>query len=200
MTSFTEDELIPISALQHYVYCPRQCALIHVEQAFEDNVYTQRGNILHENVDKYGVNENSDTKVVRAMSLFSYSYGLAGRADVVEFKSAELVYPVEYKTGNQKGKLHDRIQLTAQAFCLEEMFKIKINEGFIFWDGTKKREKVIISSELRNKTEEIIVAVRQMINNYCVPLPIYDKKCSKCSLFNICQPELISNINGHKSI
>ena len=116
-----DDEALPLSALQHWAYCPRQCGLIHLEQAFDDNLHTQRGNAVHAQVDRPGFDLRRGLRVERALPLFSDRLGLVGKADTVEFEPDGTPYPVEYKHGRKREKRHDDIQLAAQAMCLEEM-------------------------------------------------------------------------------
>jgi CRISPR-associated exonuclease Cas4 len=189
-----EDDYVLISSLQHYLYCPRQCALIHQEQEFIDNVFTQRGNQLHELVDIPGARTRNGWRLERALPLMSKQYRIVGRADLVEISPSGVPFPVEYKAGNQAGKLHDRVQLAAQALCLEEMFEVAVEEGAIFWAGTQHRESVPITPELRAQTKDAIRAVIALLRVQTIPAPVFDKKCRNCSLYDLCQPELLTNI------
>jgi CRISPR-associated exonuclease Cas4 len=193
-----EDSWIMISALQHFIYCPRQCALIHIEQVFSENVFTMRGHANHERVDDSTVNTGGGKRVVRALPLYSRLYGLSGRADVVEFFDTGQVIPVEYKSGNQAGKLHDRVQLAAQAFCLEEMFCKKIETGAIYWIGSKQRETIVLDAELRATTKEIIDQTTNLLRQERMPPAVYDRRCDNCSLYELCQPEILTQIKSKK--
>ena len=195
-----EDDYVLISSLQHYLYCPRQCALIHQEQEFIDNLFTQRGNQLHELVDIPGVQLRKGWRVERALPLVSKLFRIVGKSDLVEISPAGIPLPVEYKAGNQMGKLHDRVQLTAQALCLEEMFEVPVEEGAIFWAGTQRREPISISPELRLQTEDAIRQVGTLLRGQTIPAPVFDKKCRHCSLYDLCQPELLTNLGRQEDI
>lgn len=183
---------IMISALQHYAYCPRQCALIHLEQVFKENEFTIKGHISHKRVHEEQETKESST----AMTLWSVQYGLIGRSDKVEWvKGAPR--PVEHKYGrkNKSVKLPDEVQLCAQAFCLEEMFNIKIKEADIFYVSSHKREKVVVNDTLREKTLKIIDQTRGMLLSKKIPRPVNDARCNNCSLNEICMPSIISSSN-----
>jgi len=187
-----EVELVPISALQHYSYCPRQCALIHVEQAWDDNVHTLRGEAVHATVDTPGSAIAGDLRVERALPLWSRRLGLAGRADVVEFLADGTPYPVEYKQGRRRPKDHDDLQLAAQALCLEEMTGRAVPAGAIFHHGSRRRREVPITPELRARVETIVAAVRGLLQAGRLPPPVHDERCRACSLCDVCQPEALS--------
>lgn len=181
-------EEIMISALQHYAYCPRQCALIHIEQVFSENEYTMKGNLSHNQVHK----EKNSLTESSSMTLWSDTYGIIGRSDKIEWhKNAPI--PVEYKFGrvNKTTKLPDEIQLCAQALCLEEMFQLKIDRGEIFYVSSQKRRLVQFSDALRQKTIETIKSVRELINKGVLPKPVNDHRCDKCSLIEICIPNVL---------
>lgn len=189
-------ELHPImlSALQHYSYCPRQCALIHQEQIFEDNVFTIRGHLAHERVDSGESGMEYGVRVERALPLFSERYGLTGKADVVEFLIDGTPYPVEYKQGKRQQKLHDEVQLAAQALCLEEMTGKTVPEGAIYQHKSRRRRVVAITEALRAYTIELIQQVRQLIVTEHMPAPTTDKAlCRGCSLIDACQPQLVGS-------
>jgi len=179
---------IAISALEHYAYCPRQCALIHVEQAFEDNVHTARGQAVHRLVDTPGYEIKSGVKVERALPLWSERLGLIGKADLVEFHPDGTIFPVEFKHGRKREKLHDDIQLAAQAMCLEEMMQVTVAGGAIYHASSRRRREVEISAVLRAAVEEAVKAIRNMIAQRQIPPPVHDKRCRECSLLDICQP------------
>ncbi len=192
---FTEEDLIMISALQHYVYCPRQCALIHVEDVWHENVFTVRGDILHEKVDTDTYETRGTKKTVRGLRIHSFKYGIVGRCDVVEFretKAGEEVLPVEFKSGEPKENISDKVQLCAQALCLEEMLNTTITRGTFFYGKIRRRDIIEIDKKLRSQTEEIIDAVRDIISKKAVPVAEYAAKCRNCSLYSICQPKAMN--------
>ena len=182
-----------LSALQHYSYCPRQCALIHQEQSFEDNEFTLRGQRAHHRVDSGEISVEDGVRVVRSLPLYSEKLGLTGKADVVEFLSDGTPYPVEYKQGRRHKRDHDDIQLAAQAICLEEMMGRAVNEGAIYHHKSKRRRVVRITAELRSEVERLTQAVRSLLVNDTMPPPVDDPAlCRACSLHDLCQPELVS--------
>jgi len=185
------DEVIdvPISALEHYSYCPRQCALIHVEQTFEENLFTVRGQIAHERVDTAGDTVERGVKVARGIPLWSERLGLRGKADLVEFRPVG-PYPVEYKLGRRAG-IHPDLQLCAQALCLEEMLEQTVPRGAIFYQGTHRRREVEFDAELRSVTERAIEAVREMLSAQSLPPAANDARCPRCSLLNACLPHVV---------
>jgi CRISPR-associated exonuclease Cas4 len=178
-------EPIPISALEHFSYCPRQCALIHVEQVFEDNVFTERGHIAHRRVDQPGLTDGS---IRFAVTLWSDRLGLIGRADAVEFRGDDVV-PVEHKVGEKRNWVHERYQLCAQALCLEEMLGCRVREGAIFYRASQRRMRVPITPALRQETEALIADVRLTLTRAALPPPVADARCTHCSLKMICLPE-----------
>ena len=184
---------IAISALQHYAYCPRQCALIHVEQVFDDNVYTARGQAVHRLVDTPGYEIKAGVKVERALPLWSDRLGLIGKADVVEFHPGGAVFPVEFKHGRKREKIHDDIQLGAQAMCLEDMLGVSVPLGAIYHASSRRRREVAITPELRGTVEATVNAVRQMIAQGVLPPPVNDERCRACSLIDACQPAALAD-------
>ncbi len=183
---------VPISAVEHFSYCPRQCGLIHVEQTFDENLYTVRGHLLHEVVDA-GMGESSrGVRVLRALPLWSERYGLIGKADVVELRPAG-PYPIEYKSG-RRGGIHADLQLCAQAFCLEEMFGQVVPTGSIYQHAERRRREVMLDERLRTHTAEAIEGVRGLLQRQVVPPPITDRRrCRWCSLREACLPGLVSD-------
>lgn len=186
------DDPIPLSALQHWSYCPRQCALIHVEQAFADNVYTARGNAAHAKVDEPRAELAGTVRIERAMPLWCYRLGLVGRADLVEFDVHGTPYPVEYKHGPRRQRIHDDLQLAAQALCLEEMTGKPVPLGAIYHFSSRRRREVVVDAALRRKVEEATVAVRGMFTAGNLPPPVNDARCRHCSLIELCQPEILA--------
>ena len=195
-----EDRYVAISALQHWSYCPRQCALIHLEQAFAENVHTLRGQAVHARVDTPGLEVRAGLRIERALPLWSERLGLAGKADVVEFLPDGTPYPVEYKHGRRREKLHDDLQLAAQALCLEEMTGRAVPEGALFYASSKRRREVRIDAALRRAVEEAVASVRAMLESGRLPPPVNDRRCKECSLIDICQPALVAGSAQRRAI
>ena len=189
---------ILISALQHWAYCPRQCALIHVEQVFEDNLFTQRGQALHKRVDDPGFELRNGLRVERALPLFCDRLGLLGKADIVEFMPEGTPYPVEYKHGSRHKRADiaacDDLQLAAQALCLEEMFGKSVPEGALYYASSRRRRVVTIDEALRLKVEMALAGVRQLFLDKALPAPLNDDHCRACSLRDLCQPEALAQV------
>lgn len=191
-----EPEKIPLSALQHWQYCPRQCGLIHLEQAFDENVHTLRGQAVHAKVDKPGVETAKGVRVERAMPLWQDELGLVGKADVVEFLPGGVPYPVEYKHGSRNKAADiaacDDIQLAAQALCLESMLGKTVGEGAIYYATSKRRRVVQVTTQLRADVVQTAHAIRQMLASGKLPPPLgadqATKRCKACSLLERCQP------------
>jgi len=186
-----------LSALQHWSYCPRQCALIHLEQAFDENVHTMRGNAVHERVDTAGFETFEGVRSERALPVWSDRLGLVCKCDVVEFHPDGRIYPVEYKHGKMREKNHDDIQLAAQAMCLEEMFGKPVTQGAIYHHTSRRRREVAITPELRWQVEEIVAAIRAMLASGKLPPPANDARCKECSLNEICQPQAMAASSSH---
>jgi CRISPR-associated exonuclease Cas4 len=184
------DDPIMISALEHWSYCPRQCALIHVEQTFDENLYTLRGQAVHKRVDEPVVEEQAGVRIERALPLWSKSLGLVGKADVVEFHGG-MPYPVEYKHGPHREQEHDDLQLCAQALCLEEMTGQAVPRGAIYHHSSRKRREVECTSELRAQVVQAIQAIRRMLADKQLPPPVNDHRCTKCSLQESCMPAVV---------
>lgn len=183
-----EDALVPVSALQHYLFCPRQCALIHVERLWAENGATAEGRILHERVDGGRPDRRAGVRTVRGLVLRSFAHGLAGKADAVEFPDG-MPYPVEYKRGRPKPHRADEVQLCAQGLCLEEMFGCAVPEGALFYAQTKKRTRVTFDAELRALTQRLAAETRAMIAEARTPSPRAMPACRRCSLADQCQPK-----------
>lgn len=189
---WAEEEWIPLSALQHYSYCPRQCALIHQEQTFDENLYTLRGQAVHRHVDTPESVMEDGIRVERALPLFCKRLGLTGKADMVEFLADGTPYPVEYKHGPRREQTHDDLQLAGQAICLEEMTGKPIPEGAIYHHGSRRRREVKMTAALRQQVELTTIAVRAMLALATLPPPLNDKRCLHCSLKDACQPEMVA--------
>jgi CRISPR-associated exonuclease Cas4 len=185
-----EDDLVMISALEHYSYCPRQCALIHVEQTFDENLYTLRGRAVHERVDEPVVDFQEGVRVERALPLWSKRLGLIGKADVVEFHGVT-PYPVEYKHGSKREREHDDLQLCAQAICLEEMSGKMVLKGAIFYHSSRRRREVEFPVALRIEVEAATEAIRKMMKDKTLPPPVNDSRCRHCSLKESCMPAVV---------
>lgn len=189
-----KDDFIPLSALQHYLYCPRQCALIHVEQQWAENRYTAQGRLLHDRVDKPQAVRRRGVRTVTAMALTHTQLGLTGIGDVVEFYATaqgERAMPVEYKRGRPKAHRADEVQLCAQAMCLEAMLGHSIPTGALFYGETHRRLDVVFDNTLRQLTRDVIASVHAMLNIRQTPKAVYEpKKCDLCSLIDLCQPRL----------
>ena len=189
----SETDPIPLSALQHWAYCPRQCGLIHLEQAFADNIHTARGQAVHHLVDTPGYEIKSGVRVERALPLWCDRLNLIGKADLVEFHPDGTVFPVEFKHGAKRQKLHDDLQLAAQAMCLEDMLGRPVPKGAIFHASSHRRRDVAITLELRRLMIETAEAIRAMLVSGKLPPPVNDSRCKECSLKEICQPEAIAD-------
>lgn len=182
-------EIISISALNQFVFCPRRCALMHVEGIWSDNEHTAKGTILHKNADEKGYETDGKAKLLRALPLFSHKYGLSGKADIVEVHQDEII-PVEYKKGKRREFDNDNIQLMAQALCLAEMFKKNVARGFIYHAASKRRREVIFDENLRNETISVIEAVRELLAFETIPAAEFKPRCNGCSLYGTCLPKL----------
>ncbi|NJL88479.1 MAG: CRISPR-associated protein Cas4 [Coleofasciculaceae cyanobacterium SM2_1_6] len=187
------DDYVMLSALQHYVYCPRQCALIHVEQVWDENIYTLRGQQVHEKVNIPDGESMEGIRIERALPLWSHQLGLRGIADVVEFGLDGTPYPVEYKSGSKKPRPADDVQLCSQAICLEEMFDRPVPKGAIFHHGSKRRREVHFTPELRSLVAETTKNVRQLLQTATIPPPVADSRCPDCSLIEACLPYAIKD-------
>lgn len=191
-----ELETIPLSALQHWHYCPRQCGLIHLEQVFDDNVHTLRGQAVHAKADQPGVETAKGVRVERALPLWHDGLGLIGKSDVVEFLAGGMPYPVEYKHGSRNKAPDiaacDDIQLAAQALCLESMTGKTVNEGALYYASSKRRRVVPITAQLRLEVAQTANAIRHMLVSGQLPPPLEGeqaaRRCKACSLQERCQP------------
>ena len=187
-----DDDLVPLAALQHWLVCPRQCALIHLEQAWLDNQLTAEGNVLHARVDQGGAETRGALRRAWALPLRSVRLGLVGKADLVEFHAApdgtEVPFPVEHKRGREKDDDRDRVQLCAQGLCLEEMTATPVPDGALFYHATRKRVVVAFDDALRRHTEEAAGAVRAMIAAGRTPPVVECAACARCSLAELCLP------------
>jgi CRISPR-associated exonuclease Cas4 len=187
-----KEDSIAISALQHYAYCPRQFALIHIEQVWEENRFTAEGRVLHERVDSGVAEQRHNVRYERGVLLLSQRYGLTGKMDLLEIEQGDppRYFPVEYKRGKPKVADWDRIQLCAQALCIEEMRNVEVSEGAIWYWEVRKREQVLIDGDLRKATIEAIEGAHALMSSGNTPKPTDDKKrCRACSLVDLCEPD-----------
>lgn len=203
---YCEDEMLMLSGIQHFVFCPRQWALIHIEQQWAENRLTMEGNILHEKVDDpFYRQKNGDVITLRSLHVASKKLGLYGITDAVElipsdsfensithnrYKGFWKLYPVEYKRGKHKPDERDEVQLAAQAMCLEEMYDINIPFGALYYNEEKHREKVAISEQLRKTTERCAIQMHEIFKSGVIPKVVKTSHCRNCSLIDICLPEI----------
>ena len=197
-----EQDLIPLSALQHYLYCPRQWALIHLEQLWAENTQTAQGRVLHERVDAGRAQWRAGVRSVSALPLAHDELGLTGVADVVEFHgqeggAGERPFPVEYKRGRPKAHRADEVQLCAQALCLEMMLGQPVPCGALFYGQTRRRHDVVFDDALRSLTRETVAAVRALWQAGTTPPADYQaRRCDACSLIDLCQPRTLARTSG----
>jgi len=189
---YPDSALLPLSGLQHFLFCERQCALIHTEYIWSENIFTAEGRLLHEKAHESGVERHKGLKIARELSLKSLKLGLSGKADVVEFHREGKIwrpFPVEYKRGKPKKNNCDKVQLCAQAICLEEMLDVEIPRGALFYGKTRRRLDVELDTALRSLTIETAAAYHHLIESGVTPPAKYSKRCDACSLKFICQPK-----------
>jgi CRISPR-associated exonuclease Cas4 len=199
---YPESDLLPISGLQHIMFCSRQCALIHIERIWEENRLTAEGRLLHEKTHQEEEENRGSIKICRGLKLRSLELGLSGVADVVEFHyvpgkphekiNLKTILPVEYKRGKEKSDDCDRIQLCAQAMCLEEMLNFKIASGDLYYGSSRRRTEVAFTSELRNTVSKTAERFHELFNKMELPPAKLIKGCKNCSLSNQCMPEIPS--------
>jgi len=201
---YSEEDFFQLSALQHYLFCPRQCALAYMELNWFENELTVLGHLLHKKAHEETYEKRGDLIRARGLRLSSARLGLSGQTDIVEFHRCSKrehgitlpghrgkwrPYPVEYKLGKPKADHSDEVQLCAQAICLEEMLDTEIAEGAIFYGKKKRRVEVTFNSSLRGLTENTARKIHDMLATARTPAAIYSKKCKSCSLLNICMPK-----------
>lgn len=199
---YSEDDLIQLSSLQHYIFCPRQCALIHVEQVWAENRFTAEGKIMHERVHEEGRESRGDLRIEHGVPLRSLRLGLSGMADVIEFhrqpNGAWKTFPIEYKRGKPKPDDCDKVQLCAQAMCLEEMLQTEVLDGALFYGKTRHRLDVIFDAALRKETEETAQRVHDLIESGRTPTAAYMPKCDNCSINSLCLPKITGKVKSVK--
>jgi len=203
---YAEDDMLMLSGIQHFMFCPRQWALIHVEQQWDENRLTVEGQLLHTNVDNpFYRQKNGDVITLRSVTIASKELGLYGLTDAIELKPTVnadnaikhpsypgfwLPYPVEYKRGHSKPDERDEVQLTAQVICLEEMYHIHIPEAALFYGETRRREAITISESLRELTKRLTSEMHRIYQGGVTPKATMKAHCKNCSLFNLCLPQL----------
>jgi CRISPR-associated exonuclease Cas4 len=186
---YDDDELLPLSALQHFLFCPRQCALIHIEQAWIENAYTIEGELLHRRAHSMSKESRPGKRREFGMPIRSLALGLSGKTDAVEYADNGVVFVVEYKRGKPKAGMMDEVQLCAQAICLEEMRGIRIDEGALYYGKTRRRQRVLFTDDLRACTADTAQALHAFIAKGLTPGAVYDtKKCPRCSMAGVCLP------------
>jgi CRISPR-associated exonuclease Cas4 len=196
-----DDEFLPLSGLQHLLFCERQCALIHVEQIWAENALTTQGNLLHERVDLPALEQRPGVRIERAVPLRSDRLRLIGKADVVEFHAVPgqggrwQPFPVEYKRGRRRKWLHDEVQVCAQAMCLEEMVGEPVPRGALYYAASKRRRDVLLDDALRSDTIAAAARYHDLVVRRHTPPARLLPKCGSCSLREFCLPEL-SNLSG----
>ena len=202
----SEDDLLPLSGLQHLLFCERQWALIHIEQQWEENRLTQEGRVLHERVHESATEARPDLVVARGLRIHCLRLGLSGESDVVEFHRAKpgdfgairldrrdgwwTVFPVEYKRGRPKSDAWDEVQLCAQALCLEETYGVRIAGGALFYGTSRRRTAVDFDGPLREQTEGLARRMHEMFSAGVTPAAVYAARCEKCSLIERCMPRM----------
>lgn len=208
---FKEDEYLMISGIQHFTFCRRQWALIHIEQQWTENIHTVVGELMHKKAhDPYLQEKRKDVLITRALPVSSRTLGLSGECDVVEFHRQDEgvklhghrglygIYPIEYKKGKPKETEEDILQLTAQVMCLEEMFSTDIREGALFYGETRRREIITITEELRQQVRDMSEEMHQYYGRRYTPRVKYGKRCNSCSLKDICIPKLEKTVSVKK--
>ena len=201
--TYPEDDYLMLSGIQHFAFCRRQWALIHIEQQWEENVRTMDGSLMHERVHDDSIREKRGDRIItRAMAVSSPRLGLSGECDAVEFHREKngipifgmegtfRIVPVEYKRGSPKENDCDVLQLTAQALCLEDMLCCEIPEGFLYYGETRHRLRVVFDAALRERTEAVIGEMHELYRKHHTPMVKRRKACNACSLRELCLPQL----------
>ena len=214
---YEEDDLLPLSALQHLIFCERRAALVHIEQLWDENRFTAEGRQVHDRAHEPETESRGDVRFARGLLLRSLRLGLSGKADLVEFRrvgsadppgSAVALpgvrglwrpFPVEYKRGRQRSEEGYEIQLCAQALCLEEMMQTAIPAGALLYRKSQRRVQVQFDSALRSKTEDAAARLHELLRSAHTPPPLYGKKCEKCSLLDLCLPKAATPKHSAKS-
>lgn len=205
---YAEEDFLMLSGIQHFAFCRRQWAMIHIEQQWEENYRTTAGELMHKRAhDESAFEKRGDLLIIRGLRVFSHELGMSGQCDVVEFHREKdgitlfdyegkwKIVPVEYKHGSPKENNADELQLCAQAICLEDMFQTKIPEGFLYYGETKRRTQVLFSEELREKVFNICCEMHNLFQKGYTPKSKYTKQCHACSLENLCLPGLQKTVD-----
>lgn len=200
---YKEEDYLMISGIQHFRFCRRQWALIHIEQQWAENVHTVTGELMHKKAhDPYLAENRKDVLITRALPVSSRTLGASGECDVVEFHRSEdgvhlhghrglySIYPIEYKKGKPKTSEEDILQLVAQTICLEEMFSTVISEGAIFYGEIRRRERIEVTDDLRDRVRDMFKEMHQYYERRYTPKVKWSKSCNGCSLKDICLPKL----------
>ena len=213
----TEDQLLPLSALQHWLYCPRQCGLIHLEQVWAENQFTAEGQVLHQKAHEGQDESKGGVRITRSLAVRSFALGISGQCDIVEFHGTcgdpwsgvsrsrgeerpQRVVPVKYKRGKPKSHRADEVQLCGQAMCLEEMLGVVISGGCLYYGVKRRRTEVAFDAPLRQLVTETAAALHAMIDSRITPLAEYDgQRCDACSLIDLCQPRAMRFKRGVQS-
>ncbi len=191
---FSEDDLLPLSGLQHLVFCQRQWGLIHIEQQWQENRLTAEGRLLHEKVDAGLPETRARVRITRGLALRSFRLGLSGRADVVEFPlDGAPPVPVEYKRGRPKPGDCDQVQLCAQALCLEEQLGVSIPQGALYYGQRARRTVVAFTPALRQRVEALAARMHHLYRAGKTPAPEFGPKCGSCSLYSLCEPKALTS-------
>lgn len=196
MIDYSNDKTVFISALEHYSYCPRQCALIYVEKIYDENMFTLKGSMAHERAHESSETMRDGIVEQRGLPVFSERYDIYGQADVVEFHPDGSIRPVEYKHGPKRQSIHADMQVCAQAICLEEMFGVTIESGMIYSISSNARRDVQLTSALREKTLRAVGEIREMCALGNIPIPVNDSRCPNCSLVVACIPGGVYELSG----
>ena len=195
---YSEEDYLLLSGIQHFAFCPRQWALIHIEQIWAENLRTFEGRELHAKTDDpYADEWRGALRVIRAMPISSSKLGLYGVSDVVEQRQDGILYPIEYKRGKPKTDDRDAVQLCAQAICLEEMTGVEIAQGALYYGETRHRQEISIDSALRERVFLLTQEMHNLFRKGCTPPAVVNKKCSLCSLKEDCKPRLTGK---HRSV
>lgn len=210
---YKEEDYLMLSGIQHFVFCRRQWALIHIENQWDENVRTVEGHIIHEKAHDQFLSETRGNVIIsRGMPVCSASLGITGECDVVEFHKNHSgitligkeglyeVTPIEYKRGKEKEEDSDVLQLAAQAMCLEDMLCCSIQKGYLYYNETRRRLEIEINKDLRKKVADMFSEMHQMFNRRYTPKVKRTKRCNACSLKDICLPELCADKSVHKYI
>lgn len=210
---YAEEDHLMLSGIQHFAFCKRQWAMIHIEQQWAENYRTTAGEIMHKKAhDESAFEKRGNLLTVRGLRISSRSLGLSGQCDVVEFHQDENgidlfgyegkwnIVPVEYKRGTVKENNADELQLCAQAVCLEEMFQMDIPEGFLYYGENRRRHQVEFTSELRSEVERTADKMHEMFRRGHTPGAKPSKQCKACSLENLCLPKLQKSMDVRKYI